>query len=723
MFYSQIILAKKGPLGQLWLAAHFQDRKLSRPQIFATDITASVDSIVHPQVPLALRVSGHLLLGVVRIYSKKVHYLWQDCHQAMVQIQMAFMQQQQQQSKSPQDQTAAAIDMDPSTRGEGATMSARRRRTRDNNDDDDYDAEQDAVALMVPATTAFQGFQIPFDLNDDVIENAQDWVPAELDKEDDDDGEHTAAALGLPTGNTSVGSPERRNLARAAADLTLDDTFMMGDGRSSTLTQTEEEQWTAFDPDDGEDVPPPVNDDDAPMPMPDDDEEAPMPMPDDDEDVPMAAADTSSLQAEVPRADESLASEVEAGRASALENAPTTEGGPRMSEAEFSMPQDVSGIAPLDDEDEGLGAAGRASSLALDQSSATSVQLGHDDGSTAAVSLGDGSGNEKKRKSSTAPKKRQRRKRRKIRANEGEIELSSGEIRNMLSNTDAIVKRPPPMGEEDDEMVDEDKLSLYGLVNTGASPILMEYLTYEQLFSRPALADDGECSPELIRLFKEVARLRDTAPEENEDGSVEVVRQQAEEDEKASADGDSDSGAPMPVQEDDEEMSQAAQDEEAFPPQDDEDAPPIFPDDDEPPPLPEEDDEEEAGNASGRNSSFDLGLVNAFGDEDWGNAGPEEDEDTRQEAGDELVSSNSKWHKHTRRVYSLLKERMDGDEAKETHLSYNAMTEGCSRRTAVGVYFELLQLKTWDFIELNQDDPYGDIIVSPGVKFAEPVPK
>ena len=120
MFYSQIILAKKGPLGQLWLAAHFQDRKLSRPQIFATDISASVESIVHHQVPLALRVSGHLLLGVVRIYSKKVHYLWQDCHQAMLQIQMAFIQQnnpqnqQQQQLTSPNDKGAGGtvIDME-----------------------------------------------------------------------------------------------------------------------------------------------------------------------------------------------------------------------------------------------------------------------------------------------------------------------------------------------------------------------------------------------------------------------------------------------------------------------------------------------------------------------------------------------------------------------------------------------------------------------------------
>ena len=90
MFYSQIILAKKGPLGKIWLAAHWGDKKLGRPQIFSTDISHSVESIVNPTVPLALRVSGHLLLGIVRIYSRKVKYLMHDCTEALVKIKMAF---------------------------------------------------------------------------------------------------------------------------------------------------------------------------------------------------------------------------------------------------------------------------------------------------------------------------------------------------------------------------------------------------------------------------------------------------------------------------------------------------------------------------------------------------------------------------------------------------------------------------------------------------------
>jgi hypothetical protein len=46
------------------------------------------DSILHPTIPLALRVSGHLLLGVVRIYSRKVKYLVEDCSQALTKINM-----------------------------------------------------------------------------------------------------------------------------------------------------------------------------------------------------------------------------------------------------------------------------------------------------------------------------------------------------------------------------------------------------------------------------------------------------------------------------------------------------------------------------------------------------------------------------------------------------------------------------------------------------------
>ena len=47
------------------------------------------DSIINPEAPLALRLSGQLLLGVVRIYHRKVVYLFQDCNDAVTKIQQA----------------------------------------------------------------------------------------------------------------------------------------------------------------------------------------------------------------------------------------------------------------------------------------------------------------------------------------------------------------------------------------------------------------------------------------------------------------------------------------------------------------------------------------------------------------------------------------------------------------------------------------------------------
>jgi cohesin complex subunit SCC1 len=37
-------------------------------------------------MPLALRLSGQLLLGVVRIYSRQVGYLFTDCSEALIKV-------------------------------------------------------------------------------------------------------------------------------------------------------------------------------------------------------------------------------------------------------------------------------------------------------------------------------------------------------------------------------------------------------------------------------------------------------------------------------------------------------------------------------------------------------------------------------------------------------------------------------------------------------------
>ena len=89
MFYSQLILAKKGELGKIWLAAHMA-KKLSKKDIFKIKIEEYVQKVIFPNEPLSLRVSGHLLLGIVRIYASKVDYLVNDYSEALIKIKLAF---------------------------------------------------------------------------------------------------------------------------------------------------------------------------------------------------------------------------------------------------------------------------------------------------------------------------------------------------------------------------------------------------------------------------------------------------------------------------------------------------------------------------------------------------------------------------------------------------------------------------------------------------------
>ncbi|KAF7872630.1 hypothetical protein EAF04_003548 [Stromatinia cepivora] len=90
MFYSETLLSKTGPLARVWLSANLE-RKLSKNHILQASVKDSVEAIVTPnQAPMALRLSGQLLLGVVRIYSRKARYLLDDCNEALIKIKMAF---------------------------------------------------------------------------------------------------------------------------------------------------------------------------------------------------------------------------------------------------------------------------------------------------------------------------------------------------------------------------------------------------------------------------------------------------------------------------------------------------------------------------------------------------------------------------------------------------------------------------------------------------------
>ena len=88
MFYSDTLLSKTGPLARVWLAANL-DRKLSKSQVLQSDIPQDISAIVNQgHAPMALRLSGQLMLGVVRIYGKKAKYLQDDCHEALLKIRM-----------------------------------------------------------------------------------------------------------------------------------------------------------------------------------------------------------------------------------------------------------------------------------------------------------------------------------------------------------------------------------------------------------------------------------------------------------------------------------------------------------------------------------------------------------------------------------------------------------------------------------------------------------
>ncbi|CAO2654272.1 Nn.00g110050.m01.CDS01 [Neocucurbitaria sp. VM-36] len=93
MFLPEDLLFKSGQLARVWLAAN-QHKKLTKAQVLQDKIDEDIQVIIRPEGaaggPLALRLNGQLLLGVVRIYHRKAHYLHDDCNDALWKIKMAF---------------------------------------------------------------------------------------------------------------------------------------------------------------------------------------------------------------------------------------------------------------------------------------------------------------------------------------------------------------------------------------------------------------------------------------------------------------------------------------------------------------------------------------------------------------------------------------------------------------------------------------------------------
>ncbi|KAF7190821.1 Double-strand-break repair protein rad21-like [Pseudocercospora fuligena] len=90
MFYEATLLSKTGPLARVWLASNL-DRKLTKQNVLQSNLETNVKDIIgESQAPMALRLSGQLLLGVVKIYNRKAKYLMDDCNDALMKIRVAF---------------------------------------------------------------------------------------------------------------------------------------------------------------------------------------------------------------------------------------------------------------------------------------------------------------------------------------------------------------------------------------------------------------------------------------------------------------------------------------------------------------------------------------------------------------------------------------------------------------------------------------------------------
>jgi len=71
------------------VAAHLK-KKLTKSFVIEIDISENVKTLLDPKIPLSIRLSGQLLLGLVHVYSRKAKYLQDDCSSAMIAAKVAL---------------------------------------------------------------------------------------------------------------------------------------------------------------------------------------------------------------------------------------------------------------------------------------------------------------------------------------------------------------------------------------------------------------------------------------------------------------------------------------------------------------------------------------------------------------------------------------------------------------------------------------------------------
>ncbi|WWD19780.1 hypothetical protein CI109_104244 [Kwoniella shandongensis] len=81
MFFSDDLLtSKKGSFGIIWLMATLgpRNKKITRKQLTAVNLAQTCDLIAQPPEPMALRLSGALLVGVARVYNQNYEIFYSD---------------------------------------------------------------------------------------------------------------------------------------------------------------------------------------------------------------------------------------------------------------------------------------------------------------------------------------------------------------------------------------------------------------------------------------------------------------------------------------------------------------------------------------------------------------------------------------------------------------------------------------------------------------------
>lgn len=81
---------QQGPLAQVWMAANYEKR-LTKQQFLNTNLIKSSEILNQPlNNHITLRLSGQLLLGIVKIYSRKTKYLLDDVNDILFKLKNAF---------------------------------------------------------------------------------------------------------------------------------------------------------------------------------------------------------------------------------------------------------------------------------------------------------------------------------------------------------------------------------------------------------------------------------------------------------------------------------------------------------------------------------------------------------------------------------------------------------------------------------------------------------